>query len=271
MRAVHQLFDDAPKILDDPIALSLLDEDGRRALAERPVWIDSPAALRLRSRLVVRSRYAEERLEDAVRRGVRQCVILGAGYDSFAYRQPAWARDLTLYEVDHPATQEGKRARLADAGVPIPANLTFAPIDFETTSLVDGLRATSLDFKEPAFFSCLGVLVYLTREAVDAIFQLVAAFPEGSEIVFSFSQSGGGEIAERVAAGGEPWLTHFTYAEIEESLRRLGFSEVNSLGVEETRRLYFQRPRGDGLEAPPKPFMASAIVGAKSARSLHGG
>jgi len=261
LRAAHQLFDAPPKILDDPIAPSLLDEGARAALAERPARIDDPGVRRLRARLVIRSRFSEDRLVAAVARGVRQYVILGAGHDSFAYRQPAWARDIRIFEVDHPATQADKRARLAAAGIAPPGNLTFVPIDFEAMSLEEGLRASPLDFARPAFFSCLGVITYLTRESVDAIFRLVAGFPPGGEIVFSFSQSGDNTVAARAAAGGEPWITHFGPGEIKRRLGALGVSQITFLTPAETRRLYFRRPRSDGLEAPPTTFVAAAIIG----------
>jgi methyltransferase (TIGR00027 family) len=181
IRAIHQLLDGEPKILHDPIAARLLDPDVLGAISTGAARTEDPAVRALRSRVVLRSRYAEDRLALAAGRGVRQLVVLGAGLDTFAYRQPCWARQLSIFEVDHPASQADKRARLRRAGVPTPPNLQFAPIDFETISLGGGLRASTLDFRTPTFFSCLGVLVYLTREAVDAVFDLVAGFPSGSE------------------------------------------------------------------------------------------
>jgi methyltransferase (TIGR00027 family) len=171
---MHQAVDGEPKILDDPIAALLLDDDERRTIEAQPGRAREPDVIALRSRVVLRSRFAEERLADAVRRGVCQCVSLGAGFDTFAYRQPDWARRLRIYEVDHHGTQAEKRRRLQKAGIPIPPNLEFVAIDFESVSLPDGLRASSLDFSQPTFFSCLGVLVYLTLDAVNAIFELVA-------------------------------------------------------------------------------------------------
>jgi methyltransferase (TIGR00027 family) len=97
----------------------------------------------------------EERMREAVQRGVRQSVILGAGFDTFAYRQPDWARGLRIYEVDHRGTQREKRQRLERAGIPIPGNLEFVAVDFESVSLCEGLRGSSLDFSQPTFFSCL--------------------------------------------------------------------------------------------------------------------
>src|SRR5271163_808264 len=206
LRAVHQLLDGEPKILDDPIAARLLDASVIEEIHTIPARIHESMARGLRSHVVLRSRFAEERMAQAVERGVRQCVILGAGFDTFAYRQPDWARDLRIYEVDHQATQEDKRRRLRSAGIPVPANLEFVAIDFERVSLYEGLLTSSLNFSEPAFFSCLGVLVYLTREAVDAVFQLVAGYPVGSEIVFTFSLPesalSGNEAANRAALAG---------------------------------------------------------------------
>jgi methyltransferase (TIGR00027 family) len=262
LRAVHQLMDGAPKILDDPIAALLLDDDGRQMLEANAARVHEPEVLALRSRVVLRSRFAEERMAEAVRRGVRQCVILGAGFDTFAYRQPDWARRLRIYEVDHHATQTEKRRRLQKAGVPMPTNLDFVAIDFESVSLRDGLRASSLDFSEPTFFSCLGVLIYLTREAVDAIFALVGGFPVGSEIVFTFSQQDAAvsSLADKVKLLGEPWRTHFEPDAMMRDLHALGFLEISFLTTDAAEQAYFQR-RNDGLHAPRSAGIAAAVVG----------
>lgn len=262
LRAVHQLVDGEPKILDDPIAARLLDADVLGQIRSGARRAQEPWAKRLRSHVVLRSRYAEERMAEAVRRGVRQCVMLGAGYDTFAYRQPDWARSIRIFEVDHPATQESKRERLRAAGISLPSNLEFVAIDFETVSLREGLRASSLNFSGPAFFSCLGVLVYLSREAVDAVFRLVAGFPAGSEIAFTFSAPGSTEpvLAEWAGALGEPWRTLLEAETLERELRGLGFSEVSFLSLEEAERKYFQG-RSDGLTVPQRGGIASAVVG----------
>ena len=262
LRAVHQILDADPKILDDPIAELLLDDETRRQIVAHAERAREPGVMGLRSHVVLRSRYAEERLAESVRRGVRQCVILGAGFDTFAYRQPDWASALRIFEVDHQSTQEEKRRRLERAGIPKPANLEFVAIDFESISLTEGLRASSLDFSQPTFFSCLGVLVYLTREAVDAVFSVVAGFPAGSEIAFTFSTqdpalSG---LADRVSAMGEPWQTHFDLDALISSLRTLGYSEISVLSIADAERTYFQG-RSDGLRAPRRGGIAAAVVG----------
>ncbi len=261
LRAVHQIVDAEPKILDDPVAALLLGDDIRREIATHPDRVREPQLMGLRAHVVLRSRYAEERLAEAVQRGVRQFVILGAGFDTFAYRQPDWARALRIFEVDHQGTQEDKRRRLGRAGIAAPANLEFVAIDFESVSLREGLRASSLDFSQPTFFSCLGVLIYLTREAVDAVFQLVAGFPAASEIAFTFSttDSALSDLADKVNSLGEPWRTHFDPEALRRDLEALGFSEISVLSPEAADRTYFLG-RSDGLNAPRRGGIAAAVV-----------
>ncbi|MFI5236016.1 MAG: class I SAM-dependent methyltransferase [Gemmatimonadales bacterium] len=259
IRAAHQLIDGEPKILDDPIAVRLL---APRTIArivrygrdERDRRVDG-----LRAHIVTRSRYAEDRLAEAAARGVRQYVILGAGYDTFAYRQPLWARELKVFEVDHPASQDAKRDRLTRAGIALPDNLTFVAIDFEKMSLAEGLAAGGVDLDQPAFFSWLGVLVYLTEEAIDAVFRAVAQFPKESEIVLTFSPPDpdgvGRGLATRVAAMGEPWRTRLEPEALVEKLRRSGFVEAGLADPAELTERYFTE-RTDGLQAPRRERLA---------------
>jgi methyltransferase (TIGR00027 family) len=260
-RAAHQILDDEPKILDDPIAERLLDAGAIERIKSGQSGAEKPAPTALRSHVVLRSRFSEDRLAEAARRGVRQCVILGAGYDTFAYRQPDWARDLRIFEVDQPATQADKRQRLQAAGVATPENLEYVAIDFEQMSLAEGLRSSSLDSSQPAFFSCLGVLVYLTQEAIDAIFALVAGFPKGSEIAFTFSspESATTEMAARVGRGGEPWLSHTTAQALTHDLGAKGFSEISFLDAENAERAYRFAGRSDGLPPPRRTSIAVAV------------
>ena len=123
-RAVHQLLDDEPKILLDPIALRLVEMPKG---VDLNVEANKPGFKQLRSRLVMRSRYAEDCLADAVaQRAIRQYVILGAGLDTFGFRQPSWARSIQIFEVDHPATQRDKIERLETADLPRPPQTSIS-------------------------------------------------------------------------------------------------------------------------------------------------
>lgn len=257
MRAYHQLYDGAPKILDDPIAVRIVDSTSiLRVGATRNPWTDA-----LRAHVLVRSRYAEDRLEEAVATGVGQFVSLGAGYDTFAYRQPAWASDLHIYEVDHPASQEAKRARLASAGIELPANLTFVPIDFERTSLADGMRDGGFDTSRAAFFSWLGVMMYLDLAAIDAVFEYVASLPPPSEIAFSYARAERllfveSPIALAAAAVGEPWKTRFAPKDLEARLRGYGFGNVEHLDARTANERY--HPIRAGLPPMGRVSIAAA-------------
>jgi methyltransferase (TIGR00027 family) len=116
-----------------------------------------------------RSRIAEDALSEAVDRGIRQIVILGAGLDTFALRNPHGARQILVYEVDHPATQAWKRQRLADARLALPPWLIFVPVDFERDDLKEKLVGAGFQQNSPAFFTWLGVVPYLTEDAIAAL------------------------------------------------------------------------------------------------------
>lgn len=269
LRAVHQLLDGEPKILHDPVSVRLFADEIKERLKTESAKVNEPWVSGLRSHVLLRSRYAEDRLAAASGRGVRQYVLLGAGYDTFAYRQPPWGRDLRIFEVDHPASQREKLNRLQTAGIAIPSNLEFVAIDFERVSLRDGLSNSGLDFNHPAFFSCLGVLVYLTADAADAVFRCVASFPESSEIVFTYSAPASSltpeEATRRARIGevtdsmGEPWRTFFEPEELVQKLERLGFG-ITFLKAADAEAKYFQG-RSDGLRAPRREPIVSAIVG----------
>ena len=259
LRAMHRIVDAEPWVIDDPVSLALFGVAARASVDTDPAWTTDPAKIALRGHVLVRSAFAEDRLRAAVARGVRQCVVLGAGYDTFAYRQPDWMDRVRLIEVDAPETQSDKRARLGRAGIAIPANVTFAPVDFERTPLADGLATAGFDAAATSFFSWLGVTMYLTRAAVDAVFRFVAGLPAGSEIAFTFSAPGGSsDLERRVAEVGEPLLTRIAPAEIEALLQRAGFSRITVLSAADAQRYLGQRT--DALRVPRAESIAAAVV-----------
>ena len=133
--------------------------------------------------IATRSRYAEDRLTQAP---FAQYVVLGAGLDSFGWRRPDLLRSLTVYEVDHPASQDWKRERIADLALPVADTQIFVPVDFEIESLRHGLDGAGFDWHRPAMFSWLGVTAYLTAEAIEATLRTIGHCQTGSEVVFSY-------------------------------------------------------------------------------------
>jgi methyltransferase (TIGR00027 family) len=268
-RAVHQLLD-GPKVFDDPLALRMIGERTASVLRVEPARYEtSPIAAYLRAFMAARSRIAEDDLDLAVKRGVRQFVILGAGLDTFAYRNPYAPGMLRIFEVDHPATQQFKQARLAEAGISSPADLTFVPLDFEAQTLAEGLELAGHGARRATFFSWLGVAPYLTVESVLATLRFIASAPSGSQVVFDYAVSPalldetGKRVFEvlpaRVAAAGEPWKAFFDPSALVTDLRAMGFGQVKDIGPEEINARYFDG-RGDGLRVGSLAHVMSATV-----------
>lgn len=269
MRAIHQFTDEKPKILTDPITPRLLDIRGNHGDEWLDPFLSHPFAKQWRAGFLIRNRYAEDCLAECAKQGLEQYVIVGAGLDTFAFRQPEWARPVRIFEVDHPATQRWKRDRLEAADIVVPSNLRFVPTDFETTALADALRAANFDFGGRAFCSWLGVTQYLTLDAISRMLEFVISLPRSSEIVLSFIvplETLSGAEAEALALAarksaevGEPWLTTFRPDDLRSLLRDLGFSDVYHLTPEDVHERYLKN-RGDGLVARRGEQLIRAVV-----------
>jgi methyltransferase (TIGR00027 family) len=243
-RAVHQLRDQ-PLVLHDPVAIPLLGQTYAAHLQAAVAGAGSRFSLAMRAHLVARSRYAEDGLAAAVARGVPQYVLLGAGLDTFAYRNPF--AHLRVFEVDHPATQQWKRALLARANIAMPENLTFAPVDFEQHALPERLQAAGFDPHSPAIFAWLGVVPYLTLAAFRATMGFIAAQAPGSGVIFDYGQPRSAlnflqrlawdALAARVKASGEPFRLFFTPQEVATELS--AFRNIEDLGAAELNARYF--------------------------------
>src|SRR5271168_816195 len=245
-RAAHQLLDQ-PRVLDDPLALRIIGSEAAEELRSNPKEHHAFARA-FRAFMAARSRYAEDELACAVAHGVRQYVVLGAGLDTFAYRNPH--PGLQVFEVDHPATQAWKREQLQAADIAIPSSLTFVPIDFERQTLADGLGQSGFDLSATTFFSWLGVTPYLTRDACMTTLSFVAKMPAGSGVVFDFAvdpallNPGQREaldaLSARVARYGEPFQLFFDPAKLQDELKGMGFRRTEFLQGKELNSRYFK-------------------------------
>jgi methyltransferase (TIGR00027 family) len=265
-RGAHRSYDRPPWVLDDPFALRLVGPRWAEIQAANEAALPAVAVRQSRASVVARSRYAEDRL---VRGGYRQYVILGAGLDSFAWRRADLIGWLRLLEVDRPASQAWKRARLAELGMPVQDGHVFAAVDFETESLADGLDRAGLDWSQPAFFSCLGVMMYLTAEAIEATLGCVSGCGSGSEIVVSYDapdailDDAAREMvkaeARLVAAVGEPYTTRMSPAHAEAVIEAAGLEVVEHLTPQTLSDRYFAG-RSDGL----RPSAAERLITART-------
>jgi methyltransferase (TIGR00027 family) len=248
-RAAHQIIDE-PRVFDDPMAVRVIGAEAASALKAAPQQYHvSHWAGVLRAFITARSRYTEDELGAAVKRGVRQYVILGAGLDTFAYRNPYPPEALRVFEVDHPSTQQWKRTRLEESGIVIPGSLKFVPVDFETRTLAEGLRMAKFDSDEPAFFSWLGVIQYLTKDAIFSTFQFIAGLKKGTCVLSDYiippsllspqQRSVFDAIVNRAAMAGAPWITFFEPSSLTADLLALGFAQAEGMGPEEINARYF--------------------------------
>ena len=290
MRAYHAMHDN-PKIFDDSLASHLFTEDERsffeNAWSQVPKLYDPERAASLPDRAAAiawtlqtvtpgpsmtlgRSRYTEDSLEEAVGQGVKQYVILGAGFDTFAFRRPEILDRLQVFEVDHPATQVFKRGRIAEAGWEQPAQLHFVPVDFEQENLAEALIRSSYDPQAPSFFSWLGVTYYLTRDTVFSMFRTIADIaPAGSAVIFDYLDTDA-FIPEKAAKRvkilirdtrqlGESMITGFDPSALAADLARLGLRLQEDLSPADIQERYF-RGRKDGYYACEHQHFAWAMV-----------
>jgi methyltransferase (TIGR00027 family) len=237
-RAAHLLVDSEPRIFADSLAALLLGDEAETYLRYHREYRDHPLLAGTRAQATCRSRFTEDQLALAAARGTAQYVILGAGLDSFACRSELAGR-LRVFEVDHPATQQRKRALLAAAGLAEPPTLTWVPVDFETDELITSLTAAGLDPAAPAFVSWLGVTMYLTAEAIGATLASLSRLAPGSELVADYMLTADLRDADGVAYAdlvmpdserrGEPWLSFFTPEQMTGLLTRHGFTGVRDV------------------------------------------
>ena len=255
-RAAHQVVD-SPLVLRDPLALRIIAADRAALLQAHPERHDlSPINRITRAIVVVRSRIAEDEIARAAAGGVTQYVILGAGLDTFAYRNALPA--VRVFEVDHAATQQRKHQRLAAAGIDIPDSVTFVACDFATVTPLAALREAGFDPTRPAVFAWLGVVMYLERPTVLQTLGDIASLPPGTRVVFDYAVPPDSlsvltrlvyrRVLAHLAAAGEPWQSFFEPAALRVALERLGFTDIDDLGNEEINRRYLAS-RNDGLQA----------------------
>jgi methyltransferase (TIGR00027 family) len=255
-RALHLEVDPPPHVFVDDIGLKLVApaDDWR----SRPDM--SPFTRPFRASILARARFIEDLVAEQAGRGVGQYVILGAGLDTFAQRQPELASRLLIFEIDQPGPQAWKRQRLVDLGYGIPSFLRLVPVDFEAgDAWWEQLAAAGFDSTRPAVVASTGVSMYLTRDAIMATLRHVAALAPGSTFAMSFMlpiELVDPEVRpgiERAAAGaqasGTPFISFFTPEEMVSLARDAGFKEIEHVSAAALGQRYFAE-RTDGLRPP---------------------
>ncbi|MFF0297272.1 class I SAM-dependent methyltransferase [Kitasatospora sp. NPDC004614] len=272
-RAAHLLVDQQPPIFADTLAVTLLGESAEQLIGYHRQFGTHPILAGARTTAVTRSRCAEDRLAEAVaRRGIDQYVLLGAGLDSFACRSEL-ARDIRVFEVDHPHTQEWKRNRLAVSGITVPPAVSFVPLDLEqggACALTAALTAAGFDPQRPAVVSWLGVTMYLSVEAIGQVLSTIGEFAPGTELIAEYllpaehRDPAGQTYAEQVQAaaaeGGEPWRTFLTVEEMDALLGAHGLRPLAHLRQRDTVDAQVWEKRTDALRPFELSVLAHAVV-----------
>jgi methyltransferase (TIGR00027 family) len=282
MRALHTRAD-PHRIIDDPWGDRLVPEVARDAIRQRAIaaaatdqdtapdsdafmeaWLRGSAAF---AAVITRSRYAEDALHSAVARGFTQYVLVGAGFDSYALRTPPESAHVKIYEVDHPATQSLKRQRIRECNLSVRKSVHFLAADLSTESLSSVLAKSNFESTTPAFFSWLGVTMYLTREAnLGSLRSIASSAAAGSELVFTYVDQEAFEsndltntaLGKTVASIGEPFLSGFNPNTLARDLHDVGFDLLEDLNDSQLVERY--DPRGlNGL----KPLQHSRIARAR--------
>ncbi|WP_067540317.1 class I SAM-dependent methyltransferase [Nocardia crassostreae] len=265
-RGLFRLETASPWVLDDVLALVLVGPVWQQ-LRDRfdPLFPDQ-VRREARASACTRSRYAEDRLAAGA---FTQFVILGAGLDSFAWRRPDLLGSLTVFEVDHPASQAWKLERARELGLPLSASQVFVPVDFEAGPVRDGLGAAGFDWAQPTMFCWTGVAPYLTAQAIESTLHTIAAAAPGSEVVFSYLaedaalDDAGTEYARIyppiAASVGEPLQPGWPVSEIESLVSQCGLKVVDHHTRADLQQRYFA-DRTDGLRPSTFETLLTARV-----------
>lgn len=260
-RAGHQLYD-TPRVFDDAHAFEMLYGHWRWIVGNRFLhWLVLRKLLSVMrpvyGEVVARSRYSEDALRASVGRGIQQYVILGAGLDTFALREPGLAGQLTVFELDQPSTQRFKQDHLRRLTGALPRNVEYVAVDFERESVAEALKRSSFDPSRPCFLSWLGTTFYLSDAAVFATLRSIAqcAAP-GSELVFDYCVAEASlgardrdelnALKRFVARRGEPFVASFLPAQLVNRIADLGLDVVENTSPDKLERRYFAG-RTDGL------------------------
>lgn len=273
-RAYHSI-NESPKIFDDFLAKPLITEEEYKSISDilgksinfsfpekATPCIDNASALKsvIQNQIapisLSRSRHAEDMLKHSINLGVKQYVILGAGFDTFAFRNPELLNDIHIFELDHPSTQKLKLDRIKMAGWEIPKNLHFVPVDFSKNNFIEAIKNSSFDTNKLTFYSWLGVTYYLSKDEILNTLKAISTIsPKGSSLVFDYADSDIFEpkktprrvqnMLHAAIQNGEPMKSCYSCSELVLDLQRTGLQLYENLTPLEIDAFYFKERNDD--------------------------
>ncbi|MDS0527395.1 class I SAM-dependent methyltransferase [Clostridium sp. SHJSY1] len=212
-----------------------------------------------------RAAFTEKSLENAVKIGAMQYLIFAAGYDTFAYRQPEWAKGIQIFELDHPFTGADKQKRIQSLVTEKLSNLHYIAIDFtEYTWQKNLIECTQFDQNKISFCSLLGISYYLSKEDLaNAVNTISSIVPKGSSIVFDYpdedyyTENAGERVKKTItlaSAAKEKMLSSYSYLELEQLLADSNFLIYEHLTPDQITEQYFKKYNEANPEHPIKAF-----------------
>lgn len=265
-RAMHVQIDAPPHIIEDEIGFKLVDPaDGWQ---KRPD-MDPEFTKRLRASIVARARFADDLVTERHQSGTDQYVILGAGLDTFAQRQPGIAAQLEIFEIDQPGTQAWKQKRLMELGFNISPRLHFVSVDFEASSWWQQLLNAGFDTSKPAVLVCAGVSLYITKEAIMDTLRQAATLAPGSTLAMAFylpmdlldeEDKFLQQVAEKGAsAAGTPFISFFSPNEILALGAEAGFNDMKTVSARDLFERYFAGRTDQLRPASGEEFLIATV------------
>jgi len=250
-RYVHLIYDESPIIVDDDVIERLLNDDIKRNVMNTREKYLTREMCALRAHVLIRSRFTEDVITEAIKKGTDQVIILGAGLDTCSLRFAPKHNEVKFYEIDKPDSQAEKKRLIGQSDIRLPGNVVFIPTDFEDESLKDRMIENGIEFRKKAVISWLGVTMYLSKEAVKETLAVCAKFQKESKIVLTYanSENGSKRIEQRAAAAGELWMSNFSDQEISELIAEVGFRKGYVVDPGTILQRYFVE-RHDNLRMP---------------------
>lgn len=269
IRALHLAYE-SPVVFNDPFASRLAGPVWHVLCRSRLLYLLATRTIYkslnpIRRQILARARYAEDQLEKALRSGIKQYAIIGAGLDSFALRRADFAGKINVYELDHPATQEAKKLRLKNLDISLPENHSFVPIDFEKENIADASKKSSFKREDPVFFSWLGTVYYISEPAVLRTLKSIKQVAlSGSELVFDYAAHDSHDshsdkktvrnLKKYTQRRGEPIVSTFDPQRFPLQVERLGYLMLENLSPQEQAERYFSDGGGQEVTMPGSYF-----------------
>jgi len=257
MRAVESYRDPGERLYDDRVAIALLPpvwqafvRPLRFAVVRKPtLWYRERQFPGVIGNVICRTRFIDDVVRRELESGAQQAVVLGAGFDTRAYRIPALER-VDVFEVDHPSVQELKERRLRSALGSVPDHVRLVAIDFDEQELLPSLESAGFDVDERTVFVWEGVTQYITEDAIRSTLEVVSSCAEGSTVVFTYIEEGIVDGTDRTAIdrkilamadrSDSPWISGFDPDRLESSLAEFGLRLVEDVGAAAYRERYLE-------------------------------